>query len=455
MKRNQTISGNFHEIYRLGIALVLAALILASLFVPGESLGGQESSDEWVCPIDPSFSKETCEDVMLHHPGYLSYEDSLKYSGMEDESTRAPDSDNYCTYNSNNDTWYCYGRDVDDYITIGSYYVFGIKYPGICLNGQLYGGQSASNVSRFVVYGYGGSDNIIVTYDEFWGDCGGVEIYSYNTSWSAYLSASGGDGNDTIWGTLNNDYLYGNNGNDYLWGWDGRDYMYGGNNNDHIYCGNGPYDMAAGEWGTDTLDCDSYTGYQYLYGGNNWDYVYAGNSGSYINDTSATASGNYIVGGSGADQIRGDDGPDTIYGMDGSDVIYGYGGADTIMGDGSSTPTGGDDTIYGGSGDDTIAGGGGSDSIYGGSGSDCLVGDYMNLWQGQLEDCDNDIIDGEGDYDCVYGDSIWVDDDCDPLVIYEPEQCGTNDYCLHCYQEPGCANDCQMNEPAHCDHFSL
>jgi Ca2+-binding RTX toxin-like protein len=89
--------------------------------------------------------------------------------------------------------------------------------------------------------------------------------YYYNgTSWGDYLNymgsdrlfASGGGGNDTIWGNTNNDEIYGGDGNDSLFGWTGNDTLYGNRGSDYLNGGAGS-DYIQGTWAT------TYNSYEY------------------------------------------------------------------------------------------------------------------------------------------------------------------------------------------------
>ena len=239
------------------------------------------------------------------------------------------------------------------------------------------------------------------------------------------LLMDGGDGNDTIRGTLGddtitggigNDNLKGSNGNDTISAGDGDDFVDGEAGNDSIDGGNGA-DLLRGGVGNDTLlggnDFDT------LEGGNGSDSMDGGDSvdsllggagndtllGGLGADTLDAGDGNdvldggrnndSIVGGLGDDKIRGDHGNDTIDAGDGNDTVNGGDGNDVITGNtGNDAIDGGDgdDIVNGMSGNDTIVGGDGKDILKGGSGSDLILG----------QDGD-DTIDGQGGTDTVAG----------------------------------------------------
>lgn len=150
-------------------------------------------------------------------------------------------------------------------------------------------------------YGGGGNDTI----DLRW-----------QAPWDVYDNASGGDGNDVIYGNMADNILRGGAGADSIYGESGNDHIEGGSGNDSL----------------------------------------SGGSGDDV-----------VEGGSSNDSIWGDDGNDTLYGDDGHDVVQGNLGNDRIYG-GS-----GDDTLYGDDGNDTLDGGTGNDTMYGGIGHDTMT----------------------------------------------------------------------------------
>jgi hypothetical protein len=138
----------------------------------------------------------------------------------------------------------------------------------------------------------------------------------WQAPWDVYDNASGGDGNDLIYGNLANNVLLGGNGADTIYGDWGNDRIEGGAGNDSLSGGFGDDDI----WG-----------------------------------------------GANDDSIAGNDGHDDLYGGDGHDVLQGNAGDDWIFGDA------GNDALYGDSGNDRLDGGTGADIMRGGSGSDALI----------------------------------------------------------------------------------
>ncbi len=132
----------------------------------------------------------------------------------------------------------------------------------------------------------------------------------------------GGDGNDTLNGSWGNDTLYGGKGNDTLNGSWGDDILHGGRGNDTLN----------GSWGDDIL-----------YGGRGRDIL----NGSWGDD--------YLYGGSGRDTLNGSWGNDYMDGGAGKDTLYGGWG---------------DDWMLGGAGNDRMAGNWGNDFMKGGAGRD-------------------------------------------------------------------------------------
>lgn len=160
------------------------------------------------------------------------------------------------------------------------------------------GSDSFSNLELFEITG-GVSANTI--------DVSGFSLAG------AMLTVSGGDGDDTIIGSLLDDILNGEAGNDSLRGGDG-------------------HDLLTGDDGDDTL---------------------IGNAG---NDT--------LIGGNGADGISGSGGNDVLNGRSGDDTLLGGSGDDTLL------AASGDDTAIGGDGIDVVRGHSGTDVLVGGSGAD-------------------------------------------------------------------------------------
>ncbi|MCH2590378.1 MAG: hypothetical protein MK004_18080 [Planctomycetales bacterium] len=243
------------------------------------------------------------------------------------------------------------------------------------------------------------------------------------------LLLDGGDGNDTLTGSIGNDTLLGGDGDDSMHAGDGHDTLEAGLGDDVVHGGLGG-DVLRGDEGNDTLEGN--TGNDSLVGG-------AGNdslTGGYDDDSIVGAEGDdvingqrgndFLLGGAGADTIRGgsgddyldgglnddrilaNDGNDTIRGDDGDDEIHGHDGDDLIGGgDGNDVITGssgsdlinggdGDDSVNAGGGDDIVEGHDGNDTLFGGSGSDVILGEDGNdraFGQGSANDT---LSGGEG-----------------------------------------------------------
>ncbi|MEH2128217.1 Ig-like domain-containing protein [Nostoc sp.] len=143
----------------------------------------------------------------------------------------------------------------------------------------------------------------------------------------------GGNGADSLVGTIGNDIINGGNGNDTIYGGAGNDSLNGENGNDILY-GDGLMD-----------------------------------------------------GGAGNDTLNGGNGDDTLYGGGGSDRLYGGNGNDIIFGGLGS------DILTGGSGNDTFAFAAleGTDTITDFTKGNDLIGLYGGLTYGQLSFSGNNI----------------------------------------------------------------
>ncbi len=168
----------------------------------------------------------------------------------------------------------------------------------------------------------------------------------------------GGDGDDTIGGSVGGDLLVGDgfdegptkhwfsnigdlgdSGNDVLFGNFGDDTVLGGGWDDGLVADNGRFDLGE-EIVTDIGD-------NTLWAGDGHD---------------------LIIGAAGNDRLGGGRGNDTLRGEAGNDRIFGGGGTDTLNGGD------GNDLIFNGAGDDNVDGGAGNDTLWGGPGSDTLAG---------------------------------------------------------------------------------
>lgn len=174
---------------------------------------------------------------------------------------------------------------------------------------------SAADVSRVVVFGFGGADTIVV-----------------DASVPTFLS--GGFGADYIsGGSLENEIL----------GGPGPDLIFGGPKNDDIGAGRG----------TDIVEA---------FGGN--DLVLGGDANDIINGGPGS---DILHGGLGSDMINGGVGDDIIFGNAGADSLVGGAGSDSLIGQG------GPDDLFGGVGDDELSGGAGFDILDGAGGDDTAL----------------------------------------------------------------------------------
>ncbi len=135
-----------------------------------------------------------------------------------------------------------------------------------------------------------------------------------------------------------------------------------GAGNDRVL-GNAVANVLSGGQGDDTLF--GRAGNDRLLGGDGNDRL-LGETG---NDTlSGGAGGDVLLGGTGRDLLRGEGGDDTLMGGDGADSLWGGAGRDRLAGGA------GDDLLWGDDGRDILLGGDGADSLFGGAGHDTLMG---------------------------------------------------------------------------------
>jgi Ca2+-binding RTX toxin-like protein len=217
----------------------------------------------------------------------------------------------------------------------------------------------------------------------------------------------GGDGSDSLHSLSGDDTLTGGAGNDQFDGGDGKDTISGGPGADSFEGNQGP-DVLNGEAGNDNFfdgdgddivdggdgdDSVSYgSGADTYSGGPGYDYVqYDGAPGDVsltqdgvANDGTAGEGDNIgadfegINAGPGNDTVVAGPQANSIYGADGNDNISGGGGADQINGAGGNDIVNGDaggDYIGGDNGDDIVNGGADGDILFASAGSDVLNGD--------------------------------------------------------------------------------
>ena len=254
---------------------------------------------------------------------------------------------------------------------------------GNVFNALQYGGDARSLIENAT----GGSGN-----DTLYGNAAnnvltGNAGNDYLWSSTGNDTLNGGDGNDTLYGAEGNDYNLGGAGDDYIWAYTGADTAYGGDGNDTIYggadndwlVGDADNDYVSGDAGNDVVFGG--TGVDTLYGGAGNDSLYAGegNTIDAINDGGDGVDLLYYgyFGLNGytfdheANEIR--NGATVLGTMAGIEILYGGYGNDIIISDG------GGHTYYGLGGNDTLVAGIGAETMYGGTGIDTLD---LRLWNG-------------------------------------------------------------------------
>lgn len=209
-----------------------------------------------------------------------------------------------------------------------------------------------------------------------------ANVETINLTGSANLNATGAANDNTINGNSGNNTLDGGDGNDTLNGNDGNDILIGANGNDTLNGGTGT-DTLSGGAGDDVLDGG--TGADSMAGGSGDDTYYVDNSSDTVTEnlnegndrlfssvsvnTAQTGNVEEInLTGTDNTDVTADGVDNTINGNSGNNVLDGAAGNDVINGNG------GNDTIYGGAGTDTLNGGAGNDVLDGGTGADSLTG---------------------------------------------------------------------------------
>lgn len=194
-------------------------------------------------------------------------------------------------------------------------------------------------------------------------------------------NASGGAGDDTLYGNELANELIGGDGDDEIYGGGGADTLHGGDGDDTLNGGFGNDQLFGGE-GHDTAD--------YSYSNVDWtiDLTYA------PGQTAANTSGTELM--THIESVITGNGDDHVTGSSVANLLEANGGNDTLLGHD------GEDTLFGGEGNDNLDGGSQSDSIYGGDGEDLLYGGS-----------NADYLEGGADDDIVFGgsggDTIWSD----------------------------------------------
>ena len=183
----------------------------------------------------------------------------------------------------------------------------------------------------------------------------------------------GGSGNDTLHGDKGQDYIESGDGADTIkLGVDpSSEYVYGyypsvGNYvpGYYHYIVDAFFDYADGGDGADTIYGSM--GSDTIYGGEGADTIYGDGNSYYSQLTAADGIGADVLSRMYNDTIYGGGGDDRIYGEYGNDTIYGGDGDDTIY------SGAGDDYVEGGAGKDYIYNESGSDVIYAGDGDDTV-----------------------------------------------------------------------------------
>jgi Ca2+-binding RTX toxin-like protein len=173
---------------------------------------------------------------------------------------------------------------------------------------------------------------------------------------SSIENATGGRGNDRLYGTNATNWLEGGEGMDVLVGRGGTDYLLGGADNDVLLPGLGNDTVNGGAGDADTVD-------------------YTDTALSWTVDLSSGKAttpfpffGSYqqtlirvenVTMGAGNDTVYGDSGDNRISGNDGDDFLHGG--------------HGGNDWLHGGSGNDMLFGGAGDVELHTGDGNDVIL----------------------------------------------------------------------------------
>lgn len=309
------------------------------------------------------------------------------------------------------------GGGGDDTILVDQGGVWG-GTPAVVLDGGEGNDTITGSVLGDTIYGGGGIDTILAGDGNDWIDAG-----------AGNDGANGGTGHDTIYGGSGGDTLYGWTGNDYMDGGTEGDQLYGGDDHDTLIDGAGvTYDFLSGENGDDRVLASD--GGDILYGGFGNDTLSGGWGGDYLYGEDGL---DYLDGGGEGDQLYGGNDDDTL--ADGGGDTYDY--LDGQNGNDILNASGGGDRLYGGYGSDTLNGGDGGDYLYGQWGVDHLNGgahgdqlyggddtDYLRAGEGDVYDyldgeAGNDFLWGGGGDDVLLGgigdDKLWGENGNDQL----------------------------------------
>ena len=213
-----------------------------------------------------------------------------------------------------------------------------------------YGSELVANIS-------GG--NIVITGAPDQDDISNIEIINASLNDD---TVTGGNDNNTIYGSDGDDTLDGGGGNDIVHGDAGDDTVIGGDGSDTLE-GNDGDDFLVGGVGSDSID-----------GGADVDTVDYTNEGGITTTLDGANAVSVNVSAGDNDIIKNIENvigsnidADTITGDSSVNTLLGQGGNDTLDG------AGGDDSLDGGASDDTLIGGAGDDFLDGGS--ELLIGD--------------------------------------------------------------------------------
>jgi Ca2+-binding RTX toxin-like protein len=264
--------------------------------------------------------------------------------------------------------------DADETIEIGTS-SNGTGNLELRINGQLHTGLRATQSSQIVsIRVIGGAGNNLIDLSRV--SAAEFSFVDPNTGQGPAIFVDGGDGDDTILGSLDlNDSLFGGDGNDLINfvagtpgtinrqgnltidGGDGDDTLNGADGNDTILGGDG----------NDTVQ--AWIGNDVVSGGDGDDTLDAFDGADSVNGNDGDDS---ILAGEGDDTANGGAGNDTVVGEGGNDSLFGGGDDDVVLGDSNRATQPGNDTIFGNSGNDILIGGGGNDIMDGGDGDDLL-----------------------------------------------------------------------------------
>ena len=172
-------------------------------------------------------------------------------------------------------------------------------------------------------------------------------------------NATGGAGDDRLYGNADDNALSGGAGRDILRGDDGDDRLQGGAGGDSLLGGAGSDWAVYGGTGlrADLANPGANLGEA------------AGDSFRSIENLEGGGARDLLYGNAGDNALTGKAGNDTLKGRAGADVLTGNAGADRLQGEVGA------DHLFGGGGRDMLEGGGGNDVLTGGPGRDLFVFD--------------------------------------------------------------------------------